>query len=357
MPAASRVAMNPGPASPLIPAIRAVVRRILDQAVRAGRPPREGRRRGGVARCPGRAAASQGRPQGLWALPQARRSGAPSQGDRAPRVPDQLGAGRRGLRRMAREEDPQVPGLAPQGRGMAFAADRPESGCRLPGAAPLRSERPRQARAAPAPRPRVSRSEAEKSAGIRPSGSSPRGAWRARSTTCSRRSRRSKTLDDDEAAHRARIAAKKVRYILEPALRGAETKNLKGLKAFQDAFGEFHDLGAVRPRVVEALHAPDGPGDDMTLCCPPGLARIIGQAERERRAIFREIRREYLGDTPGVPRADSPLGQAAFGPRGPATQIALGIYCAPPAGPRPRDLAEPCPPRTVNSRPRSSSSS
>src|SRR4029077_16733284 len=34
MPAASRVAMNPGPASPVIPAIRAVVRRILDQAVR-----------------------------------------------------------------------------------------------------------------------------------------------------------------------------------------------------------------------------------------------------------------------------------------------------------------------------------
>ena len=68
-----------------------------------------------------------------------------------------------------------------------------------------------------------------------------------------------KDVDDDKAAHRARIAAKKLRYILEPALLPKEGRILKGLKGLQDAFGEFHDLGAVRPRVEAVLGKGCGP--------------------------------------------------------------------------------------------------
>ena len=69
---------------------------------------------------------------------------------------------------------------------------------------------------------------------------------------------------------------------------------MKDLLLLHGALGASAQLDPL----AEALRSPDGPGHDMTLCCPPGLTRILHLADRERRKAFREIRRDYLGATP-----------------------------------------------------------
>jgi CHAD domain-containing protein len=102
--------------------------------------------------------------------------------------------------------------------------------------------------------------------------------------------------DDEAKAHRARIATKKLRYLLEPALTDRGRGMLKPLKAVQDALGEFHDLGGVKVQVAMARRWRDGTstgGPSPRLLA--ALARIEAVAERQRLALFRRIRREILG--------------------------------------------------------------
>jgi CHAD domain-containing protein len=66
---------------------------------------------------------------------------------------------------------------------------------------------------------------------------------------------RIETIDDEEPAHRARIAAKKVRYLIEPLrgeLRGAK-KAVQEIRAFQDRFGELNDTHVMIERLRLAL--------------------------------------------------------------------------------------------------------
>ena len=62
------------------------------------------------------------------------------------------------------------------------------------------------------------------------------------------RSRRSTTRTERRRVHAARIAAKRVRYLLDPVKHGVPEARaaLKLLKSLQDDFGELHDLHVAR---------------------------------------------------------------------------------------------------------------
>jgi CHAD domain-containing protein len=103
---------------------------------------------------------------------------------------------------------------------------------------------------------------------------------------------------DEGRAHRARIATKKLRYLLEPALSSRGRGILKPLKTVQDRLGEFHDLGAVRTQLALVRRWRAG-GYGPARSTRATLARVEASAERERLALFRVIQREILR----VPRA------------------------------------------------------
>jgi CHAD domain-containing protein len=109
--------------------------------------------------------------------------------------------------------------------------------------------------------------------------------------------RKIEKLDDDDEAHRARIAAKKVRYILEPVLpnRGAA---LRGLKALQDAFGALHDLVGARVQILRARRVKGDDGEPPTPRRLAGLAALLARADREKAVLFRRIQKEWLTGPP-----------------------------------------------------------
>lgn len=104
--------------------------------------------------------------------------------------------------------------------------------------------------------------------------------------------------DRQAEAHRARIAVKRVRYLLEPVaaeVPGAP-RAIRELKGLQDALGTMHDLHVLREEVgAEAAAAEAGP--------PPGAEALIGRLGRGRRAAFTLLQRDWLGG-----RADALLG-------------------------------------------------
>lgn len=68
-----------------------------------------------------------------------------------------------------------------------------------------------------------------------------------------RRLRDVESIDDQDEAHRARIAAKRLRYLVEPfaaALEGAP-EIVKQLKLLQDALGEMHDADVLLARLPD----------------------------------------------------------------------------------------------------------
>lgn len=66
-----------------------------------------------------------------------------------------------------------------------------------------------------------------------------------------------RSFDDEAAAHRARIAAKRLRYLIEPAAKHvkAGAAVLDRLKELQDDLGELHDAHLMAHRLEEALDA------------------------------------------------------------------------------------------------------
>ncbi|HEX8244554.1 MAG TPA: CHAD domain-containing protein [Longimicrobium sp.] len=100
-----------------------------------------------------------------------------------------------------------------------------------------------------------------------------------------------RSIDHQEKAHRARIAAKRLRYLLEPfavELEGAP-ELVKRLKRLQDALGEMHDADVLLSRITKT---GDGDGDgDAT----PGIDALRGMLERERGDRFAAVERDWLG--------------------------------------------------------------
>ena len=124
---------------------------------------------------------------------------------------------------------------------------------------------------------------------------------------------RIRSIADQDRIHAARIAGKRLRYILEPLaaeLSGAK-RTVESLKTFQDRFGLLCDdfararvlrqaaetLGAEQARAAlervsgARVEAPDGLESLL-----PGLAALARRVEREAARRYAAIERRYLGD-------------------------------------------------------------
>jgi CHAD domain-containing protein/CYTH domain-containing protein len=100
-------------------------------------------------------------------------------------------------------------------------------------------------------------------------------------------------IDDQEEAHLARIAAKRLRYLLEPftaELEGAPDV-VKRLKRLQDALGEMHDAHVLLARIPD----PDGKrGDADGDHEAAGIRALRSALEEERRANFAAVEESWL---------------------------------------------------------------
>jgi CHAD domain-containing protein len=137
-----------------------------------------------------------------------------------------------------------------------------------------------------------------------------------------------KRAGDEKEAHRARISAKRLRYLLEPFVEG--TENLPGaaplvkrLKSFQDLLGELHDAhvlesglaGAVEAAATERarrlldLARQEIPDEALLRAArrrslEPGLLALARQNRERRDRLFAELETDWLGG-----KADGFLGQ------------------------------------------------
>ena len=103
------------------------------------------------------------------------------------------------------------------------------------------------------------------------------------------------SVDQQDEAHRARINAKRLRYLLEPfvdELPGARDV-VKSIKRMQDVFGEMHDAHVAYGIISDAW---DDAGELLPQPDPvPGLRALADIAEAETERLFRKAEGEWLG--------------------------------------------------------------
>jgi CHAD domain-containing protein/CYTH domain-containing protein len=125
---------------------------------------------------------------------------------------------------------------------------------------------------------------------------------------------------DQEAVHEARIAAKRLRYLLEP-LRGnrhADAREaVKRLKRLQDVLGELHDAHVLAAEIGETLvdaagararhlfiaaYAPAGElGQDALRAGPrTGLLALVRIVRERRDALYADLQREAVSGAEGA---------------------------------------------------------
>ncbi len=100
-------------------------------------------------------------------------------------------------------------------------------------------------------------------------------------------------IDDQEEAHLARIAAKRLRYLVEPfaaELEGAP-EVVKRLKRLQDALGEMHDAHVLLARIPDPGDPDDDRDGDEEAA---GIRALRAALEEERRARFTTVEEEWL---------------------------------------------------------------
>ncbi len=138
---------------------------------------------------------------------------------------------------------------------------------------------------------------------------------RSLAATLRRRLEAVRTVHDDNAAHRARIVGKRLRYVLEPIVphvaEGSAT--LARLKRLQDALGDFHDThvwqGVVASAVERLTHeeaaallvaAPSAEGDapvrSHRRSPRAGLVAIHAHVVARASAAYAEIERDWSGE-------------------------------------------------------------
>lgn len=103
-----------------------------------------------------------------------------------------------------------------------------------------------------------------------------------------------RSADDDREAHAARIAAKRLRYLLEPAedVRGCKSL-IKQLKNLQDDLGELHDAHILGRRVNDAIL--NDPGSEMV-----ALEEVARTLAADRAETFGRIDRRWLSDATAI---------------------------------------------------------
>ena len=96
-----------------------------------------------------------------------------------------------------------------------------------------------------------------------------------------------KSVDDEKPAHEGRIAAKRLRYLLEPAApfvkRGEEV--LKTLKSLQDELGALHDAH-IFGHLIRDTQIPEAPED--------AIAAIGKRARADADKAFRRVKKDWL---------------------------------------------------------------
>lgn len=102
------------------------------------------------------------------------------------------------------------------------------------------------------------------------------------------------TPADVAEAHRARIRAKRLRYVLEPIADDVEGVEdlLTGLKGLQDLLGDLRDAQLLSALVAELSPKETGDGRNAG----PGLQRVADWLEAEQQDLFGRLREEWLGD-------------------------------------------------------------
>jgi CYTH domain-containing protein/CHAD domain-containing protein len=99
---------------------------------------------------------------------------------------------------------------------------------------------------------------------------------------------------DQRLAHDARIAGKRLRYVLEP-LRPAlpiAVIIVDRLKALQDLLGDMHDADVLHGQIASLLAEPPSAVD-----APPeeGLRALLARFAAEREQLFERVKLEWLG--------------------------------------------------------------
>src|SRR5947209_577076 len=93
--------------------------------------------------------------------------------------------------------------------------------------------------------------------------------------------------DDQEEAHRARISAKRVRYLLEPFVEELEAGPvIKRFKALQDLLGDLHDSHVLESELADAINDATAERTrrilEITLVESPDPARLRAERRRSR---------------------------------------------------------------------------
>jgi len=167
------------------------------------------------------------------------------------------------------------------------------------------------------------------------------------------------SMQDQAVAHAARIAGKRLRYLIEPIADAVDggAAVVKRLRILQDIIGEMHDVHVMAEEVVQAAeHAAaeqarrvarallDGGAADETVRLErtrdprPGLLAIAGQLRSRGHTAFGELQQHWLADhAQELPRAAraiaeqlTSLGDAASVSEPTAARTTAGAATAPP---------------------------
>jgi CHAD domain-containing protein/CYTH domain-containing protein len=107
---------------------------------------------------------------------------------------------------------------------------------------------------------------------------------------------------DEEPIHRARIGAKRLRYLLDPFAEGYEEGPgiVDRLKELQDAFGDVHDVHVFTETLADALAEATeidlGANAPGAIALVPGLAAVETALRNRGEAAFETAEKAWLGD-------------------------------------------------------------
>lgn len=128
-----------------------------------------------------------------------------------------------------------------------------------------------------------------------------------------------RSIHDQEAAHQARLAAKRVRYLIEPVRKQVPTgtETVRQLKGLQDLLGQMHDLDVLESTIGtvierEALDWSQYVRNSATgrtngtvirqsspqLDACHALAAALKRANLRQRTLFRALEKRWIGQTP-----------------------------------------------------------